>query len=340
MALGILGRDRRLLGLGHRSDRAAHLRGLVGQHRSTRAGADEGAIPDDCERLLAAGELNALLGLPLDTVTVRSTLGVAEPSVGRTERVACRYTTKAAGPARGRPLLMLNAASYTSPDAASQQWRRNADIEDGVHRDLPIGSAGAVLVERGGEALLSVVYGPATLTLILPDQPLPGGRPRTEALVDLALRVLPAVAPPARAAATTTPPAPRPAPPPGPATTRCRRPRRPVAGRRWPAPSGTWPRAAGGADRRNRVRQVDRGAPAGAATARCLIDADVLAREVVEPGTDGLAEIVDGVRHRGARRRRCAGPAGAGRGGVRRPGRPGAAERHRAPAGAAPVRPS
>ena len=172
----------------------------------TGAGADEGAIPDDCERLLRSADLNALLGLPLDTVTVRSTLGVAEPSVGRTERVACRYATKAAGPANGRPLLLLNAAAYVSPDAASTQWRRNADIEDGVHRDLPIGSAGAVLVERGGEALLSVVYGPSTLTLILPDQPLPGGRPRTEALVDLALRVLPAVAP--RAATTPTAEAP------------------------------------------------------------------------------------------------------------------------------------
>lgn len=175
----------------------------------SRAGADEGAIPDDCERLLKAADLNALLGLPLDTVTVRSTLGVAEPSVGRTERVACRYSTKAAGPAQGRPLLLLNAASYVSADAASQQWRRNADIEDGVHRDLPIGSAGAVLVERGGEALLSVAYGPVTLTLILPDQPLPGGRPRTEALVDLALRVLPSVAPrtPTAPATPSLPPA-------------------------------------------------------------------------------------------------------------------------------------
>jgi hypothetical protein len=160
--------------------------------------ANEGAIPDDCERLLKVADLNALLGLPLDTVTVRSTLGVPEPSVGRTERVACRYTTKAAGPARGRPLLDLNAAAYTTPDAALAQWRRNADVEDGVHRELPIGSAGAVLVERSGEALLSVVYGPSTVTLMLPDQPLPGGRPRAEALVDLALRVLPAVAPPAR----------------------------------------------------------------------------------------------------------------------------------------------
>jgi hypothetical protein len=172
------------------------------QPGTTRAGLDEGAIPDDCERLLKVAELNALLGLPLDTVTVRSTLGIAEPSVGRTERVACRYSAKGAGPAQGRPLLLLNAAAYTSPDAAQQQWRRNADIEDGVHRDLPLGKAGAVLVERGGEALLSVVYGPATLTLILPDQPLPGDRPRTEALVDLALRVLPAIAQPPTQATT------------------------------------------------------------------------------------------------------------------------------------------
>jgi hypothetical protein len=188
----------------------------------TRAGLDEGALPDDCERLLKVAELNALLGLPLDTVTVRSTLGIAEPSVGRTERVACRYSAKGGGSAQGRSLLLLNAAAYTSPDAALQQWRRNADIEDGVHRDLPLGKAGAVLVERGGEALLSVVYGPATLTLILPDQPLPGDRPRTEALVDLALRVLPAVVPPptqATAAAgvgTTSAPAgnaPAPVPP-------------------------------------------------------------------------------------------------------------------------------
>jgi hypothetical protein len=174
---------------------------------------DDGAIPDDCERLLRVTDLNALLGLPLDTVTVRSTQGVAEPSVGRTERVTCRYSTKAAGPTQGRSLLDLNAASYTSPEAAVQQWRRNADIEDGVHRDLPIGSAGAVLVERGGEALLSVVYGPTTLTLILPDQPLPGGRPRAEALVDLALRVLPTVAPPAPARPVPPPASPQPASP-------------------------------------------------------------------------------------------------------------------------------
>jgi len=164
---------------------------------TTSAASDQGAIPNDCERLLRSSELNALLGLPLDTVAVRTTQGVPEPSVGRTERVACHYTGKGAG--AGRTLLDINAAAYDSPADARTQWHRNADIEDGVHRDLPIGGAGAVLVERGGEALLSVVYGPSTLTLILPDQPLPGGKPPSEVLVDLALRVLPAVAPRATA---------------------------------------------------------------------------------------------------------------------------------------------
>jgi hypothetical protein len=179
---------------------------------TTADGPDEGAIPDDCERLLKVADLGAVLGLPLDSVRVRTTVGVAQPSVGRTERVACRYSMKANGPGPGRTLLDMNSSAYVDAGAASRQWRLNADIEDGEHRDLPIGSAGAVLVERGGEALLSVAYESVTLTMVLPDQPLPGGRPRAEALVDLALRVLPSVAPPP--SAPPPPPAVDPAAPP------------------------------------------------------------------------------------------------------------------------------
>ena len=50
-----------------------------------------------------------------------------------------------------------------------------------------------MLVERPDEALLMVVNGADHLTLVLPNQPLPGDRARGDALVDLALRVLPAV---------------------------------------------------------------------------------------------------------------------------------------------------
>src|SRR5689334_5466635 len=53
---------------------------------------DEGAVPNDCARLIGTSDLGALLGLPLDSVTVRTTQHVGSPSVGRTERVACDYS--------------------------------------------------------------------------------------------------------------------------------------------------------------------------------------------------------------------------------------------------------
>ncbi len=150
----------------------------------------DGQVPDDCQRILAAKDLNALLGLPLDSVIVDTTIGAPEPSVGRTERVACRYSGTAP-PVRGRSLLMLNSASYTDPEAATAQWRRNADAEDGDRRELNIGTASAVLIERPREAVLAVAYATTTVTMVLPAQPLPGNRARGDVLVDLALRVLP-----------------------------------------------------------------------------------------------------------------------------------------------------
>lgn len=166
------------------------------------AGPDQGAVPDDCARLVTAGDLGALLGLPLDSVAVRSTVGVPAPSVGRTERLDCFYSGTAGGPARGRTLLSLNAAAYGTPAAAAAQWTLNTDAEDGTKRDVPIGAARSVLVERGGEALLTVLYGSGTLTFTLPDRPLP--RDRAAVLVDLAQRVLPGIG--ATAPVVTSPP--------------------------------------------------------------------------------------------------------------------------------------
>lgn len=164
-----------------------------GSATSTGPRPDEGAIPDDCDRVISVADVVALFGLPLDSVAVRSTVGVPEPSVGRTERLTCRYSGTAGGPVRGRTLLELNVSVYTDPQAASKQWRVNADAEDGARTELPIGAATAVLIERPGEAVLMVAYNTSNLTLVLPDGPLPGNRPRGDALVDLALRVLPAV---------------------------------------------------------------------------------------------------------------------------------------------------
>lgn len=181
-----------------------------GARTSASAGGvlDDGKVPDDCARLFPDSALGAWMGMPLGTVIVRTTIGVPSPSVGRIERVDCEYRGTAGGPARGKMLLKLNAGAFTDSEAAYKQWRTNADNEDGTRRDVPIGAASAALVERRGEALLMVVYGSGTLTVLLPDRPLPGGRQRGDALLDLALRVLPALA-------ETAPPPSTPARPPG-----------------------------------------------------------------------------------------------------------------------------
>ncbi|MCO1657784.1 hypothetical protein [Pseudonocardia humida] len=151
---------------------------------------DDGAVPDDCTRLIAAADLNALLGLPLDSVAVRTTQHVGSPSVGRTERVACDYTGQ--GSVKGR-LLQLDVSAYTDAEAATAQWRVNSDAEDGDRTEMSIGSASAVLVQRRSDAVLRVVYGIHNLAFVLPARKLPVERTAGEALVDLALRVLAAV---------------------------------------------------------------------------------------------------------------------------------------------------
>ncbi len=171
--------------------------------------ADKGVVPDDCARLLPVGELGAVLGLPLDSVAVRTTVGVPSPSVGRTERIDCAYT---AGPPAGRPLLGLNAAAYADAASAADHWKLNAGAEDGTHRPVPIGAASGILIERGGETLLTVLYGTGTLTFSLPSRPLPVNRPAGDLLVDLAKRVLPTVARAAPKAAPTPAPTRQPGP--------------------------------------------------------------------------------------------------------------------------------
>jgi hypothetical protein len=174
---------------------------------------DKGVVPDDCSRLLPVTDLGALLGLPLDTVAVRTTVGVPSPSVGRTERLDCAYTGTAGGPAVGRPLLGVNAAAYSDDASAAGHWKLNTAAEDGARRPFAIGAASAVLIQRGGETLLTVLYGSGTLTFTLPARPLPGNRAPGDVLVDLALRILPKVA----GAAPKPEPAPTPSRPAGPA---------------------------------------------------------------------------------------------------------------------------
>ncbi len=151
-------------------------------------------IPDDCERIMPVADLVALLGLPLDSVAVRTTIGVPEPSVGRVERVGCRYTGM--GRIQGTPLLDMSMGRYVDDAAAARQWRVNAAVEEGARRSVPFGSASAVLVERPAEVLLTVVNRDVTLTMTLPAAaPHPPGRTSPDTVVDLALRIIATVTP-------------------------------------------------------------------------------------------------------------------------------------------------
>lgn len=171
-------------------------------------GDQDGPLPTDCSRILEVADLGALLGLPLDSVAVRTTIGVPQPSVGRTERVACTYTGTAASPVRGA-LLDINVARYIDAAAAMNQWKTNTGVESGERRDLSIGAASAALFDRPQESVLMVTYDDDTLTLVLPEGPRPAGRSRADVLVDLALRVLAVIGPPSGApvapATVTTP---------------------------------------------------------------------------------------------------------------------------------------
>lgn len=152
-------------------------------------------IPDDCERVMPVGDLVALLGLPLGSVAVRTTLGVPEPSVGRVERVACRYTGTL-GRVKGVTLLEVNAGRYVDGASATRQWRTNVAAESGARRDLPVGTAPGVLIERPDEVLLTVVHADVAVTMILPAAaPRAPGRAAPDTLTDLARRVLATVAP-------------------------------------------------------------------------------------------------------------------------------------------------
>lgn len=157
---------------------------------SSGPASESGVVPDDCGRILGAPDLEAVLGLPLGSVGVRTTIGVPAPSVGRTERVSCGYTRTGEG---SRSLLDINASAYRDPEAALAQWRINVDAESGEPREVPLGSAPGALFEKEDEVVLMVAHSTSNLTLVLPNQPLPGDRSRADVIIDIALRVLPVV---------------------------------------------------------------------------------------------------------------------------------------------------
>ena len=111
---------------------------------------DAGVVPDDCSRMLPVGELVAVLGLPLDSVVVRTTVGVPAPSVGRLERIDCAYSgTAAAGPDSGKaPARDQRGRLHDAcrrPRAVEAQRRGRGRR---APRPAPVGTASGVLVER------------------------------------------------------------------------------------------------------------------------------------------------------------------------------------------------
>ncbi|MGI5130854.1 hypothetical protein ACQEVB_28890 [Pseudonocardia sp. CA-107938] len=140
---------------------------------------------DPCAALIAPADVAGVLGLDPAQTDVRTVRGVPAPAVGRTEKLDCTYTAE-----KGRPLFTVRAATYATPEAARQQWQLNAGLENGDRHDITVGTATGVLFVRRGELLLTVVDGPKTLAVQLPDRAVPKGRARENLVTDLAQRAL------------------------------------------------------------------------------------------------------------------------------------------------------
>ncbi|WP_156819697.1 hypothetical protein [Pseudonocardia sp. HH130630-07] len=169
------------------------------------------ALPTDCGRLMDPEQAGALFGQIVGTVSVQSVRGVPEPAVNRTERTACTYRAggqeQAFGARNNGPVLyQLNIGRYGDTASATRQWQLNANAERGdatASRDITVGTAPGVLIERPDETTLAMVYGVDTLTFVLPVSAPGQNRSAAETLPDLAQRIIPALTP-------TQPPSARP----------------------------------------------------------------------------------------------------------------------------------
>lgn len=173
------------------------------------------ALPDDCARLMSAEQVGALFGQPLGSVGAQTVRGVPEPSVGRTERVACTYRANGqdtTGGSKGPVLFQVNIGRYVDAAGAKRQWQLNGNAERAgasSSKDLTVAGAPALLIERPDESTLALAYGVDTLTFVLPVAAPGQSRSAAESLPDLAQRILPGLAP-------TQPPGSRPTAAPSP----------------------------------------------------------------------------------------------------------------------------
>ena len=115
-----------------------------------------------------------------------------------------------------KTMLMLLLVVVGEEDVAcgALDGERLREAIPGARLEYVARAGHTMTVERPEETLLAVQYGAGTLTLVLPNQPLPQGRTAATMLVDLARRVLPTMAGAAAPPAVSS--SPTPAPPPGP----------------------------------------------------------------------------------------------------------------------------
>jgi hypothetical protein len=155
-----------------------------------------GHLPTDCELIVGHDELPALLGLPVDSVTVRTVQGVPSPSVGRLERIDCTYMVTDPGVSPPGVVLRMTLGKYVDVAAAHDQHDRNvADQRGGASASAQsdLGAAAATVVQRGARTVLLTCYDAITVDLDLAQRPWP--LPPRDLLTDLARRVLARVTP-------------------------------------------------------------------------------------------------------------------------------------------------
>jgi hypothetical protein len=159
-------------------------------------GPDGGHLPTDCEQILGHDELPALLGLPVDSVTLRTVQGVPAPSVGRLERINCTYLVTDPAPPPQGVVLRMTLGRYSDVAAARDQYDRNVADERGgasASTQPDLGAAAATVVQRGAQTVLLTCYDALTVDLDLAQRPAP--LPPRDLLTDLARRVLARVTP-------------------------------------------------------------------------------------------------------------------------------------------------
>lgn len=155
----------------------------------------ETLLPIDCTDVLAGPAMSALLGQPVDSVSVHTVLGLPAPSVGRLERLTCQYDRP--GHRAATPDLEMVLAAYSSRSAADKQLGTNTAAErfEAASSDsLSIGSARAVLFDERVKTVLMVSSGRSSITMTMQRGVVPAEYIRA-VMVDMVQRVLPNLAP-------------------------------------------------------------------------------------------------------------------------------------------------